>query len=216
MKIYIGTDHAGFELKEKLKIFITELGHEIVDKGAFSVDSNDDYPDFIVPVALSVANDKKSLGIVLGGSGEGEQISANKVDGVRAIEYYGGNLDIVKLGREHNDANVLSLGARFIKEDEAKEAVKLFIETSFSNEERHVRRLNEVKNEEMSKINRYFKILYYVGAFILTIIGFIFILLKTARLDEFSKKLNYIELWPLSVLFILILLFLIKANRKIK
>jgi len=150
MKIYIGSDHAGFELKEKLKIYIKELGHEIEDKGAFSLDSNDDYPDFIVPVAENVAKDTDSLGIILGGSGEGEQISANKIDGVRAIEYYGGNLEIIKLGREHNNANILSLGARFISEAEAKEAVKLFIEIPFSNDERHVRRLNEIKNEEIN------------------------------------------------------------------
>lgn len=150
MKIYIGSDHAGFELKEKLKIFINELGHEIEDKGAFSVDSNDDYPNFIIPVAKNVAEDTNSLGIVLGGSGEGEQISANKIDGVRAIEYYGGNLEIVKLGREHNDANILSLGARFVDEKEAEESVKIFIETPFSNDERHIRRLNEIKNEEIN------------------------------------------------------------------
>ncbi|MCX6754814.1 MAG: RpiB/LacA/LacB family sugar-phosphate isomerase [Candidatus Nomurabacteria bacterium] len=144
--IYIGSDHAGYELKEKLKIIIKELGYEIEDKGAFSLDNNDDYPDFIKPVAEAVALDVNSLGIVLGGSGEGEQISANKVEGIRAIEYYGGNIEIVKLGREHNDANILSLGARFIKEEEAKEAVKLFLETEFKNEERHVRRINKLES----------------------------------------------------------------------
>jgi ribose 5-phosphate isomerase B len=150
MKIYIGSDHAGYELKEKLKTYIQSLNIEVVDKGAFTLDNEDDYPDFIVPVAESVSKDNESLGIVLGGSGEGEQISANKVDGIRAIEFYGGNLEIVKLGREHNNANILSLGARFITEDEAKEAVKIFIETPFSNNERHVRRLNEIKNEEIN------------------------------------------------------------------
>jgi ribose 5-phosphate isomerase B len=150
MKIFIGGDHAGFELKEKLKIYLGELNHEVVDKGAFSLNNDDDYPNFIVPVAEEVAKDENSLGIVLGGSGEGEQISANKIDGARAIEYYGGNLEIVKLGREHNNANILSLGARFINEEEAKEAVQIFIETPFSNDERHVRRLNEIKNEEIN------------------------------------------------------------------
>jgi len=150
MKIYIGSDHAGFELKEKLKIFMTELNLEVKDLGAFSLDPNDDYPNFIIPVAEAVAKDSQSLGVILGGSGEGEQISANKIDGIRAIEYYGGSLEIVKLGREHNDANVLSLGARFINEDEAKESIKLFIETPFSNEERHLRRLAEIKNEEIN------------------------------------------------------------------
>ena len=129
MKIYIGSDHAGYELKEKLKTYIQSLNIEIIDKGAFSLNNEDDYPDFIVPVAEAVAQDSESLGIVLGGSGEGEQISANKVDGIRAIEFYGGNLEIVKLGREHNNANILSLGARFITEDEAKNAIIIFINT---------------------------------------------------------------------------------------
>lgn len=149
--IYIGSDHAGFELKEKIKVYIIkELGYEIEDKGAFSLDNNDDYPDFIVPVAEAVAKEEESLGIVLGGSGQGEAISANKIDGVRATEYYGGDLEIIKVSREHNDANILSLGARFIKEEEAKEAVKLFLETPFSGDERHILRLNKIKNEEIN------------------------------------------------------------------
>ncbi len=148
MNIYIGSDHAGFELKGKLKNYIkNELHLEIIDKGAFSLNEKDDYPDFIVPVAKEVAKNKSSFGVILGGSGQGEQISANKIDGIRAIEYYGGDLEIVKLGREHNNANILSLGARFIKIDEAKEAVRLFIETPFSKEERHLRRINKINKE---------------------------------------------------------------------
>lgn len=150
MHIYIGSDHAGYELKEKLKMFLTELNYEVTDKGAYKLDTEDDYPDYIIPVAKAVASEKGSFGIILGGSGEGEQISANKIDGVSAIEYYGGNLDIVKLGREHNDANILSLGARFISEGEAKEAVKIFLETPFSNDERHERRLEKIKEEEIN------------------------------------------------------------------
>ena len=146
MKIYIGSDHAGFELKEKLKKYLESLSIEVIDKGAFSLDVNDDYPDFIVPVAEAVVKDNESLGVILGGSGEGEQISANKTPGIRAVEYYGGNLEIVKLGREHNNANILSLGARFVNEDEARDAVKLFIDTPFSNEERHIRRINKIEN----------------------------------------------------------------------
>lgn len=147
-KIYIGADHAGYKLKEILEKYITEeLGIIVVDKGADRLDNKDDYPDFIIPVAKFVSEDEGSLGIVLGGSGEGEQISANKIEGVRAIEYYGGNLDIVRLGREHNDANILSLGARFIKEDEAREAVKVFIETPFSEENRHIRRIEKIEEE---------------------------------------------------------------------
>ncbi len=145
MKIYIGSDHAGFELKNKIVEYIKLLNLEVLDKGAFSFDSTDDYPDFIRPVAVAVSKEVDSLGIILGGSGQGEQISANKISGIRAIEYYGGNLEIVKLGREHNNANILSLGARFMSEDEAREAVRIFIETPFSNEERHVRRINKIE-----------------------------------------------------------------------
>lgn len=150
MKIYIGSDHAGYKLKEKLKAYMQSLNIEVADKGAFSLDHEDDYPDFIVPVAEAVAKDNESLGIILGGSGQGEQISANKIDGIRAIEFYGGNLEIVKLGREHNNANILSLGARFITEDEAKNAILLFMNTPFTNDERHVRRINKINEEEIN------------------------------------------------------------------
>lgn len=143
-KVYIGSDHAGYELKEKLRVYLSSLGYEVEDKGAFSLNPNDDYPDFIKPVAISVVNDKNSFGIILGGSGEGEQMVANKVEGVRAAEYYGGDLEIVRLAREHNDANILSLGARFIKEEEAHNAVKIFLETPFSREVRHERRINKM------------------------------------------------------------------------
>jgi ribose 5-phosphate isomerase B len=145
MKIYIGSDHAGFELKEKLKAFLADLSLEVIDKGAYEMNLVDDYPDFVIPVATEVALDKDSFGIVLGGSGSGEQITANKITGIRAIEYYGGNLEIIRLGREHNDANVLSLGSRFIEEDEAREAVRLFLTTPFSEDERHIRRINKLE-----------------------------------------------------------------------
>ena len=148
MKIFIGGDHAGFELKEKIIKYLTEQNYSIEDMWAFNLIQNDDYPDFIIPVAKAVSLNKNSFGIVLGGSGQGEQIAANKIDGVRAIEYYGGNLEIVKLGREHNNANVLSLGARFINEQEAMEAIKVFLNTKFSKEERHGRRLEEINKIE--------------------------------------------------------------------
>jgi ribose 5-phosphate isomerase B len=144
MKVYIGSDHAGFELKGKLIPFLKNLGYEVVDKGDFEFNKNDDYPDFIKPVAEAVANEEGSLGIVLGGSGEGEEMSANKIEDIRAAEYYGGNLEIVKLAREHNDANILSLGARFISEDEAEKAAEIFLGTKFSGEERHLRRINKI------------------------------------------------------------------------
>jgi ribose 5-phosphate isomerase B len=144
MKVYIGTDHAGYELKEILKAYLRESGIEVVDKGAFKFNPEDDYPDFIIPTAEAVAGDPDSLGIILGGSGEGEEMAANKVEGIRAAEYYGGAMDIVKLSREHNNANILSLGARFITEAQAKEAVKVFLETPFSGEERHIRRIEKI------------------------------------------------------------------------
>ncbi|HQV64941.1 MAG TPA: RpiB/LacA/LacB family sugar-phosphate isomerase [Candidatus Paceibacterota bacterium] len=143
MKIHIGTDHAGFELKNKLVEYLNELGHDITDHGAFSYDSTDDYPDFVTPVAHAVSMDMNSFGIVLGGSGQGEAMNANRFEEVRAIEYYGGEIEIVKLGREHNNANVLSLGARFVSDEEAREAVKVFLETEFSGDERHIERLSK-------------------------------------------------------------------------
>lgn len=141
MKIYIGTDHAGFELRDDLVSFLKVHGHEVEDMGAHMFDALDDYPDFIRPVAEAVAKDQSARGIILGGSGQGEAMCANRIKGVRAAVYYGGNLDIVKLSREHNDANILSLGARFVDLDEAKEAVLLWLETSFSGEEKHARRI---------------------------------------------------------------------------
>lgn len=145
--IYIGSDHAGYELKENLKIYLNLLGYKVSDKGAFTLDNDDDYPDFIVPVAKAVANDPDSFGIILGGSGQGEAMSANKIDGVRATEYYGGDPEVVKVSREHNNANILSIGARFVSEEEAKEVVTLFLETKFKKEARHVRRINKLEKE---------------------------------------------------------------------
>jgi len=148
MKIYIGTDHAGFELKEKLVPFLKDLGHEVEDMGAYKINVEDDYPDFVFPVAHSVARGPEvSRGIVLGASGAGEAIASNRVSGIRAVVYYGGDLNIVQLSREHNDANVLSLAGRFISEEEAKDAVKLWLETPFSGDERHVRRIKKIDHE---------------------------------------------------------------------
>lgn len=149
MRIYIGSDHAGFELKQKLIPFIESLGYEVVDKGAFSLDEHDDYPDVILPVARAVAEDAHGArGIILGGSGQGEAIAANRVKRVRAAVFYGGPLDIVELSREHNDANILSLGARFVSEGEAETAVRLWLETPFSGDERHVRRIRKIDESE--------------------------------------------------------------------
>jgi ribose 5-phosphate isomerase B len=141
MRIYIGGDHAGYELKEKLKKYLTGLSHEVSDKGAHEASPHDDYPDFVMSVAREVAGDSEAMGIVLGKSGQGEAMCANRIKGARAAVFYGGTFDLVKLAREHNNANILSLGAGFITEDEAKFAVELFINTKFSGDERHVRRL---------------------------------------------------------------------------
>lgn len=144
MKIYIGTDHAGFELKEKLKVFLGELGYTVEDMGAHAYDGEDDYPDFIRSVAEAVVRDGQSRGIILGGSGQGEAMCANRVRGARAAVYYGGPVDIAVLSREHNDANILSLGTRFLEEDEALEVVKLWLTTPFGGMERHARRIKKI------------------------------------------------------------------------
>lgn len=143
-KIFLGADHAGFELKEHVKKYLQKEGFEVIDKGAHRLDPNDDYPDFIAPAARGVAKNKGSVGIVFGGSGQGEAIAANKVKGVRAALYYGNNIEIVKLSRTHNSSNMLSLGARFLAKDEATEAVKAWLSTDFSNEERHKRRIKKI------------------------------------------------------------------------
>ena len=143
-KIFLGADHAGYNLKEEVKKFLQKEGYDVEDKGAYKNDHDDDYPDFIIPVAKAVAKNKNSKGVVFGASGQGEAIVANKIKGVRAALYYGGNPDIVKLSRTHNNANILSLGTRFLSKDEAIEAVKIWLETGFSNEKRHARRVKKI------------------------------------------------------------------------
>lgn len=144
MKIYLATDHAGFELKEYLKKHLVMLEYDVEDCGAFVNDPQDDYPDFIEIAALKVAQTPTAKGIVIGGSGQGEAMAANKVKGIRAAVYYGGNEELVKLSREHNDANILSLGARFLSQEEALDVVKLWIKTPFSQDERHKRRIEKL------------------------------------------------------------------------
>lgn len=151
MTIYLAADHAGFALKEILKEYIASLGHTIKDMGNSVLEEDDDYPDFIYPCAKAVASDNSSRGIILGGSGQGEAIVANKVSGIRAVVLNHANLDIVKLSREHNDANILSIGARFLTEHEAKEAINLWLETPFSGEGRHMRRIKKIQKLEISK-----------------------------------------------------------------
>ncbi len=145
MKILFATDHAGFELKQILVSFVQSLGHEVEDMGATAFDAQDDFPVYIAPLAMKIAEKPdKYLGIILGGSGEGEAMVANRFPEVRATVYYGGNLEIVRLGKEHNDANVLSLGARFLNETQAKEAVQIWLQTPFSGDERHERRIQMI------------------------------------------------------------------------
>jgi len=146
MKIFIASDHAGFELKEKLLEFLLSLDYEVSDEGAFEYDEKDDYPDFVSKVAQKISeNPNESKGIVLGGSGQGEAMVCNRFKDVRSVVYYGGEKEIIKLSREHNDANVLSLGARFVSEDEAKEVVKMWLETKFNEDERHIRRIKKIE-----------------------------------------------------------------------
>ena len=144
-KIFLGSDHAGLELKEHIKKYLQKSGMKVEDKGAHKFNPHDDYPDFIVPVAKKVAEDPiNSRGIIFGASGQGEAIAANKVKGIRAAIYYGGDIEIVKLSRTHNNANILSLGARFLAKEEAVKAVKLWLDTDFSNEPRHIRRIKKI------------------------------------------------------------------------
>ncbi len=146
MKIYFATDHAGFELKNVLVEYVKSLGFEVEDFGAKSFDKEDDYPNFIKLAGQAVSADPvNSKAIVLGGSGQGEAIVSNRFHGVRAVVYYGGNLETIKLSREHNDANILSLGARFLNVDEAREAVKLWLDTPFTSDERHLRRIQKIE-----------------------------------------------------------------------
>ena len=141
MKVYFASDHAGFELKKVLIERVRTLGHEVEDVGATEYNAEDDYPDFVTPCAEKVAAEEGSFGIVLGKSGQGEAMVANRVKGIRAAVYYGGNTELITLTREHNNANVLSLGAGFLTPDEAGAAVERFLATPFSHDDRHVRRL---------------------------------------------------------------------------
>lgn len=162
MKVYLGTDHAGFELKEKVKEFLKKEGYEVEDCGAYEYDKNDDYPDFIGKVGEAVSKDpESSKGIIFGSSGQGEAMVANKYKNVRAALFYtpvipAHNVDVsgrtsedpfemIRLTREHNNANILSLGAKILKEEDALKAIKLWLDAPFTNEERHQRRIEKIK-----------------------------------------------------------------------
>ena len=143
MKIYIAADHAGFNLKKYLKKQLLANGYDIEDCGAFDFDPLDDYPDFIIPAAEKVANQPNSRGIIIGGSGQGEAMAANRIQGVRAAVYYDGPIDIVKLSRLHNNANILSLGARFLSVERATEILNIWLAEKFEGE-RHENRINKL------------------------------------------------------------------------
>lgn len=161
MKIYLASDHAGFELKSKLFVYLMEAGHDVEDLGARELNPDDDYPEYISKAAEAVSHDPSGTrAVIFGGSGQGEAIVANRFKGVRAIVYYGAVLakgpvdisgnrsadpfEIVRLSRVHNNANVLSIGARFVTDAEAKEVVRLWLAESFSGDERHARRIAKI------------------------------------------------------------------------
>jgi len=146
MRIHIGSDHAGLELKGALIGYLKSKGHTVTDHGPHEFDALDDYPDFCIPAAVATVADSGSLGIVLGGSGNGEQIAANKVKGVRAALAW--SVETAKLAKEHNNANVVGIGGRMHSIDECKAIIDAFIETSFSNDERHIRRINKITSYE--------------------------------------------------------------------
>jgi ribose 5-phosphate isomerase B len=145
MRIFLATDHAGFELKEKVKAWLKELNYDVHDEGAFELSADDDYPDYIRMVAKQISSSpNEDRGLIFGGSGQGEAMVANRYPHVRAAVYYGGQPEIVPLSREHNDANILSLGARFVSEIEAREVITRWLETKFSDEARHARRIAKI------------------------------------------------------------------------
>ncbi|HJG79777.1 MAG TPA: ribose-5-phosphate isomerase [Brevibacterium senegalense] len=150
MQIHLGTDHAGYEFKETLKAHLTGAGHEVIDHGALEYDALDDYPSFCIAAAEAVvaarAEGTEALGVVIGGSGNGEQIAANKVKGARCALAW--NEEIAKLAREHNDAWVVSVGARQHPEAEALAIVDAFLATQYSGDERHTRRISQIADYE--------------------------------------------------------------------
>lgn len=140
--IVLATDHAGFELKEHVKKFLLEKGFEIKDFGALEYNALDDYPDFIIPASKFVS-ENKLIGIIFGGSGQGEAIAANRIKGIRAVVFYNGPDDIIELSRMHNNANILSIGARFVDNHRAEEIINLWLSTTFE-EGRHQKRISKL------------------------------------------------------------------------
>jgi ribose 5-phosphate isomerase B len=148
MRVYLGSDHAGYELKQRLLEHLSAAGHDPVDCGPFAYDADDDYPPFVLAAAAATVADEGSLGVVIGGSGNGEAMAANKVPGVRAALAW--TDETARLGRQHNDANVISIGARMVTQDAAVGFVDIFVATPFSGEERHARRIRMLSAYEAS------------------------------------------------------------------
>ena len=140
--IVLATDHAGFELKEHVKRFLTKKGYDVKDFGALEYDGLDDYPDFILPAAKYIS-EHKLIGIIFGGSGQGEAMAANRINGIRAAVFYNGPDEIVELSRLHNNANILSIGARFVSNQEVEKVIELWLSTDFE-EGRHEKRINKL------------------------------------------------------------------------
>lgn len=150
MRVHIGSDHAGFEAKAALVAALIERGHEVADHGPSEYDAVDDYPPFCLATGAAVVADPGSLGIVLGGSGNGEQMAANKVDGVRAALVW--SEETAQLAREHNDANVISVGARMHDAADVLRFVEVFLQTPFSGDSRHVRRIDQLADYERTGV----------------------------------------------------------------
>ena len=140
--IVLATDHAGFELKEHVKRFLIKKGYDIKDFGALEYDGLDDYPDFILPAAKYIS-EHKLIGIIFGGSGQGEAMAANRINGIRAAVFYNGPNEIVELSRLHNNANIISIGARFVSNQEVEKVIELWLSTDFE-EGRHEKRINKL------------------------------------------------------------------------
>ncbi len=143
MKIHLATDHAGLEMKNSIKEFLLGKGYDVTDHGAHEYDALDDYPDFIFPCAHAVASDFNSRGIILGGSGQGEAMAANRIKGIRAAVFYNGPKEIIKLSRQHNNANILSLGARFMSKEEIFDVIESWLKVLFEGG-RHQRRIEKL------------------------------------------------------------------------
>lgn len=143
MKIHLATDHAGLDLKNSIREYLINQGYDVRDHGAYEYDALDDYPDFIIPCAKAVSKDLNSRGIIFGGSGQGEAMAANRIKGVRAAVFYNGPDEIIRLSRQHNNANILSIGARFMMESEIQSAIEIWLKEPFEGG-RHVKRIEKL------------------------------------------------------------------------